>query len=519
MKWLLRGLCTATTVLGLMASLTSCNDTAPEATPTPASSLAPTQLPTPTDTSAETGVAATVILPTRTPRPTPAGTPTPDPSRNFPDGGVITTTYTVRRGDTLSGIAAVTGTSVEELQRLNNLRNANSLQAGQDLFIFRHIIGRGLSVKLIPDSELVNGPSAADFDLTDFVSRYNGYLGRYTDEVAGDRLTGVQIVQRVADQYSVHPRLLLAALEFTGGWVTQQVVTSDQLNYPLGYKRTNVEGLYIQLSWAALRLNEGYYGWRLNNRNYVRFDDGSYAFMGDRINAGTAALQNYLAAIGTPITWVDVIGEENPRAFIQTYRRLFGDPWLNDYGPPVPPDTRQPALALPWSKGEMWFFTGGPHATWGTGTPWGALDFTSVSAMGCNVIPEWVTAMADGVITRSTKGEVVQSLDPSGDDRIGWSVLYLHIASRMRVRTGISVKRGYRIGHPSCEGGLAQGAHMHLARRYNGEWINIEGDIPFEIGGWVAGEAGSEYDGVLIRDNQRREACECKLPTVNGIGW
>ncbi len=425
----------------------------------------------------------------------------------------------MRRGDTLSGIAAVTGTSVEELQRANNLRNPDALKAGQEVLILRRIEGRGPSIKLIPDSELVNGPSAADFDLNNFLSHQNGFLSRYTAEVAGEQLTGAQIVQRTAEQFSVHPRLLLTALEYTGRWVTQTSPNSDQLNYPLGYKRTNVEGLYIQLNWAALRLNEGYYGWQLNTRNYVRFDDGDYAFVGDRVNAGTAALQNYLAAIGTRTTWQDVAGDTSERSFIQTYRRLFGDPWQNDYGPPIPKGTRQPELVLPWRKGETWLFTGGPHSAWGQGTPWGALDFTSLSAYGCNELSDWVTAMTDGVIARSTIGEVVQALNPSGDERIGWSVLYLHIGTAGRVRIGSALKQGDHIGHPSCEGGVAQGAHVHLVRKFNGEWVNIEGDIPFVMGGWTATEAGREYDGVLTHGSVRREACECKEPNKNGVGW
>ena len=66
-------------------------------------------------------------------------------------------------------------------------------------------------------------------------------------------------------------------------------------------------------------------------------------------------------------------------AFLTTYRKLFGDPWRFDLDIPVPPGTRQPTLVLPWASNETWFFTGGPHAAWGRGTPWGALDFTTSS--------------------------------------------------------------------------------------------------------------------------------------------
>jgi murein DD-endopeptidase MepM/ murein hydrolase activator NlpD len=445
------------------------------------------------------------------------GTPTPDPPRGIPERQVFTDTYVIQRGDTLSGIAAAFGMTSEELQRLNNITNPDRLQAGQTLNIFRQIEGRAPSIKLLPDSELVNSPSAIGFDVAAFVNAQGGYLSRYTQEVAGETLSGAQIVQRIANQFSVNPRVLLAALEYTGGWVTQARPSEDQLQYPLGYKRTNIEGLAIQLNWAALRLNEGYYGWRFNVRNFARLDDGTYSFVGDRINAGTAGLQNYLAAISTQATWQSTMDENNPRAFMNTYQRLFGDAWQNDLGVLVPTGLEQPVFGLPWPKGETWFFSGGPHSAYGAGTPWAALDFTSLNVAGCTPLKEYATAVADGVIARSMFGEVVLSLDASKDERQGWSVLYLHIGSDNRVKQGAKVKAGDRIGHPSCEGGMAVAAHLHIARKYNGEWLNAEGEAPFVMDGWVAREAGAEYDGTLIRGRISHEACNCKDMSKNAI--
>jgi murein DD-endopeptidase MepM/ murein hydrolase activator NlpD len=136
---------------------------------------------------------------------------------------------------------------------------------------------------------------------------------------------------------------------------------------------------------------------------------------------------------------------------------------------------------------------------------------------GCTPLRDWVTAVADGVVARSADGEVVLSLDPSGDERVGWSVLYLHIASHNRLPAGARVKAGDLIGHPSCEGGFAVAAHLHLARKYNGEWLNAQGNPPFVLEGWMAIEGKREYDGALVKGDQRREACECKQPNHNGI--
>lgn len=46
-----------------------------------------------------------------------------------------TTTYTVKRGDTLSGIAAKYKTTWQNLQKLNNIKNPNVISVGQKLRI------------------------------------------------------------------------------------------------------------------------------------------------------------------------------------------------------------------------------------------------------------------------------------------------------------------------------------------------------------------------------------------------
>jgi murein DD-endopeptidase MepM/ murein hydrolase activator NlpD len=445
-----------------------------------------------------------------------SATPTLDALRHIPDSGVITGTYTVRQGDTLSGIALSTGATVDELQQMNGLANVNSLKEGQVLQILLPITGHAPSIKLIPDSELVNSPTASTFDVAKFAAAHAGYLKDYSEEVDGQQMSGPRIVQRVADQFSIHPRILLALLEYKGGWVDNPSPTGDQLSYPLGYNLTDLKSLYVQLSWAAARLNEGYYGWRLATRLWVRLNDGARSYMGDGINAGTAGLQNYLAAISTSAVWQDTLGTGD-KGFIQTYKRLFGDPWQFDQGVLVPDDLKQPTLELPWAKGEAWLYTGGPHAAWGTGSPWGALDFTSWSAYGCNELSDWVTAMAAGVVTRSYNGEVVESLDPSGDEHVGWSILYMHISSEDRVKVGDKLVVGSHIGHPSCEGGVSNGAHTHLVRRYNGEWLNAVSPIPFNIGGWTPVEDSAEYDGALTNGKLTRQPCECKVMSTNGI--
>ncbi len=59
------------------------------------------------------------------------------------------------------------------------------------------------------------------------------------------------------------------------------------------------------------------------------------------------------------------------------------------------------------------------------------------------------------------------------------------------------VETGDNLGHPSCEGGESTGSHIHIARKYNGEWIPAADVIPFNLGGWIAKAGTREYQGTL----------------------
>ena len=82
----------------------------------------------------------------------------------------------------------------------------------------------------------------------------------------------------------------------------------------------------------------------------------------------------------------------------------------------------------------------------------------------------------------------------------------MHIGTAGRVQNGSDIKAGERLGHPSCEGGISTGTHVHIARKFNGEWISADGKVPFNLGGWISSGTGVKYDGYLTRGNQVVEA-------------
>jgi murein DD-endopeptidase MepM/ murein hydrolase activator NlpD len=138
----------------------------------------------------------------------------------------------------------------------------------------------------------------------------------------------------------------------------------------------------------------------------------------------------------------------------------------------------------------------------------------------------WATAVAPGVIARSGNGVVILDLDGDGDESTGWSILYLHMASDGRIEVGKQVNTGDLIGHPSCEGGFSNATHMHIARRYNGEWIPVSCDFcrpngetpPFVLSGWtILGYPHQEYQGYMVKGNEQRRAEQGRLTSDNLI--
>lgn len=433
-------------------------------------------------------------------------TPTPDaPHHALPTSGGENV-HIVSVGDTLGTIAQQYGITVAELLALNPLDNPDIVPLGQALRLPGDAPPPlvGPSLKLIPDSELVYGPTAREFDVRAFVTPLGGYLTSYSELVERQQLDGPAIVELIASRYSIHPRLLLAVLEHQSGWLT--LASPANVDYPLGYEEPNAAGLYWQLYWAANLLNLGYYGRGEGGLTQLQLADGTFVSYAPDINDGTAGVQNFLGApAGTDFDlWQWAVG---PDGFAATYARLFGNPFGYAVEPLLPDGLSQPPLALPWQSGETWYFTSGPHGGWNSGSAWAALDFAPPGEqLGCFQSDLWVTSMSDGVVVRSDFGAVVVDTDGDAFAGTGWAYTYMHLEPRDRVAVGTAVKTGDRLGHPACEGGFSNGTHLHVARTYNGRWISADGAIPFNLSGWVAEGLGSEYDGLLVRDGEVREA-------------
>jgi murein DD-endopeptidase MepM/ murein hydrolase activator NlpD len=478
------------------------------------------------------------------PTPTPSGPtatalqPTPNPPNQIALNAAPIR-YTIQQGDTLSGLAALFGTTVAEILRLNPSLNENAvLTVGQVIAMPSRPLQTTPNFKIIPDSELVYSPGLRGFDVAAYIRFQPGFIRVYSENVGGGRfMSGAEIVQFVAQSASVNPRLLLALLEYRSGWITNPVPSGDALTYPMGYRSERARSLLSQLDWAAAQLNGGYYGWRTRGLSTLEFPDRSRLAFAPELNGGTVAVQNYLAK--SALSREQWLHDVSPSGFFTTYMALFGDPFRYAIEPLLPPDLKQPELALPFPRGETWYLTAGPHGGWDARqSGWAAVDFAPprppdaiLAAQGnCYVSPYFTTSMATGLVVRSGDGAVVVDLDMDGDERTGWTLVYLHIADADRVPAGTVVQVGSPIGRPSCEGLYlnSSGTHVHVARRYNGEWIVADcpaclpdvPNVPFVMSGWeVKGYVGQVYQGYLQKDGLVRRAEQGRDDPINQVQW
>ncbi len=461
---------------------------APSATPTPLQSPI-SNLPSATPTL--------TLTPLSNASPSPTALRTP----------VATQLYRTQSGDTLPALAARFGVNPADLVAPEGLQGHTTLVENQLLVVPQLLAEVSPAYKIIPDSELIFSGAAAGFDPQAFALTAGGYLAHYKGFAEEKNLLGGELVLLSAQHHSINPRLLTALLEYQSGWVTNPSPQGEALQYPFGHRHNLQEILYSQLTWATKYLAIGYYGWRAGTLTELQFPDGATLRLDPTLNAGTVAVQYYFSQILARPAWDEAVG---PAGLAATYAALFGDPFTRVVDPLIPADLTQPPLWLPFMRGHTWYYTGGPHGAWENGGALAALDFAPASLEGgCALSQEVVTAVAAGQVVRAGYGSLLLDLDGDGREATGWVILYLHLADKGRAQVGDFVEQGAPLGYPSCLGGVATGTHVHIARKYNGEWILADGIVPFDFEGWVAHRGAADYLGSLTRAEVTIDACTC----------
>lgn len=464
--------------------------------------------------------------------------PTQVPQATLNPTAVATTEpseYSVQAGDTLSVIALRFNTNVAALLQLNQISNPNVLYIGQILKLPGVPKQFTPAVKTLPNGALIRGPYSGHFDVAAFISQMPGYVKEYYESweygaaaggLINETRSAAQIIQSVSLEYSIDVRILLTLMEYQGNWLSDAFPRSERLSQPIAIGNGYPTGLYRQLSWAADQLNHGYYGWRFGNISTIQTITGERFGISRGLNAASVAMQALFSRLHSPSTWlVDVSSE----GFIRVYREYFGDPFAEATDMIQVGHLKQPELTLPFAAEETWYFTGGPHNGWGRNSTWSAIDFAPPDSgehySRCFVSGYAARAVHEGIVVQSDSGLVLLDLDLDGDPGTGWLILYMHLSSEGRTQAGVSLDAGEIIGYPSCEGGYSTATHLHIARRYNGEWMPADCSScpeipPFVLGGWqVEMEMYQEYEGRLVRGSEERIAEQGRGNPINQISW
>lgn len=486
---LLLSACGSTDLWGSYDAYLTPSATAPDPTgvyPSPTTFL--TSTPTPSASPTWTAAASQLSSPTG-----PTTSPRP------------TLLYSAQSGDSLEVVARHFGIEPDEISMNGPLPASGLLNTGTLLVIPNRLAQTPTTPgeQLLPDSELVYSPSAVAFDIQSYIETAGGKLSTFREYMAFGWITGTEGVERMAFGSSINPRLLLAIIQYHTGWVAGDPDPTVSETLVLGYPDPLYSGLYQQMRLAVRDLAAGYYGWRAGTLTELTFLDGSTLRIDPEQNAGTVALYQMFARRMSYPEWQQAV---DPQAgFMALYRAMFADPWERDrqVAPLFAQDLIQPPFTLPFEPNTLWSLTGGPHAAWEQESALAALDFApAMSESGCVESNAWVVAIAPGQIVRSEGGYVVLDLDGDGFEQTGWVVLYMHIATKDRIPNGTWVNAGDHLGHPSCEGGMATGTHLHLARKYNGEWVGAGEPLPFVLSGWTAHYGSAPYKGSLTKGDR-----------------
>lgn len=468
-------------------------------------------------TTPPSATSATVTSPPQlAPTLTPDNAATPLPLREvFPPGEHLP--YVAQAGDRLDTVAVHFNTTPEEILAANpRVPLTATLPPGLELTIPAYYFPLGgPTFKIIADGALVYGPDAAHFDVATYLKAQPGYARTLSAFMAGKQRDAAGSILYIAQQYSVNPKLLLALMEWRTGALTNGDVSQSVKDNPFGVLK-GVGGFSTQLRWAAEQLSIGYYGWRSGALTEIPLSEEYTSRVDAYQNAGTVGVQYLLAQMVSHAEFETAAG---PEGFGATYRMLWGDPFADSLAV-IPGDLTQPELTLPFESRQQWAFTGGPHPGWGQQLPWSALDFAPPAGeTGCITTDKWVTASASGVVARSADNTVILDLDGDGYEQTGWVLFYFHVDDDGMTPAGTRVNAGDPLGHPSCEGGVATGTHVHLARKYNGEWLSADdASVPFMMGGWLPVRGETPYQGRMTRIGAWIEACTCSTAT-NRVYW
>ncbi|HEX8627930.1 MAG TPA: peptidoglycan DD-metalloendopeptidase family protein [Catenuloplanes sp.] len=156
---------------------------------------------------------------------------------------------------------------------------------------------------------------------------------------------------------------------------------------------------------------------------------------------------------------------------------------------PPPAIDRRTGMRLPYTVGQRWRYTGGPH-------PMSGAARSSIDLAG-----------GDGRVL-AARGGLAYTMCPGGKGWIrvihdrGFATDYYHLAGNIRA-SGKRVNDGTFLGmignDVSC-GGASTGRHVHFSLLRNGGYVPISG---YAFGKWVIMASAGQYDGTAMHGSYR----------------
>lgn len=291
---------------------------------------------------------------------------------------------------------------------------------------------------LISDNLFLYSSAVLSFDTEAFLNTLPGPLKDYTEELDDKVWSAAEIIDYQAMRYGISPQLILVLLEAQNRLLSDANAEIPKLPFSNRTDRSEIAFYnYVGLN-TNLLLNAFYSQPPPVGERSLLFSDGELIGIPSTTNAGTYAVQMTLATNLTRSVWEQWIMGEEP-LFVQQYTQWFGDP-LNDFDAIESLSTLPQGYILPFTIGETWFFTGGPHHYFGIAHcaegatrdecppgPWSSIDIAPPEQITCpdGSYPanRWIVAAKSGEVIESSQALVVI------DHNDGWRTYYSHIAT------------------------------------------------------------------------------------------
>ncbi len=374
---------------------------------------------------------------------------------------------------------------------------------------------------LISDSLYLYSPSVLDFNIQVFLDMQSGPLKSYEEQINDDVWTAAEAIRFNAIFYGVNPQFILTLLE-----AHNHLITDNNAEIPLSSGEEPVNshprGFYYYVRWLTGSTLQAYEQRRGHTSdNEVTFSSGETLTVPTELNAGTYAAQVGLAKVLTYEEWENWVVGSTP-LFVELFSDWFDVPHLDKDRAPTGATALPGGYILPFTIGETWYYTGGPHNYIGVSAcsnnvcarPWSSIDIAPPESISCPSTDypsnRWLVAAKAGTVIESSQALVV--ID-HGD---GWRTYYSHVATTDRHGTG-SIGQGEHVGHPSCEvepGGSTSGVHVHFAIWQAG--VGFVDIASSSLSGWLIQET-THYNGTMTRNGVTRTADTSKINGYNDI--